>query len=278
MNYQNVLLKDKSDVTEEVTNALPNVNVLGARQKPTLDKSKIRVLSVKSSRVGKKTLTDYPNLEWIICRSHGVDNINISEVSKKGVGVVSTNPTANSCAEWIFDKISEDNGIVIFGNGSISKRLQDKITDFFVVDTKTSKEEISAQLKECKTLVSTIPLNEYTKGYFNFSLLSKIDNPFNLISISRGGVFDNHSLISLCERGQILEGHLDIISPKERDRLLSFSQISYYHHSSWSFSEKDNESEEYAKSLKEVIDNCLSNTVNNAHLRYSKPNEDTWFE
>lgn len=277
MNYQSVLLKDKSDVTKEVTCALPNVNVLGARQRPTLDKSKIRVLSVKSSRVGKKTLTDYPNLEWIICRSHGVDNINISEVSKKGVGVVSTNPTAKSCADWIFDKIKKDSGIVIFGNGSISKKLQEKLSNFFIVDTKTPKEEISNQLRECETLVSTLPLNDYTQGYFNLSVLSKITNPFNFISISRGGVIDNLSLITLCERGKILEGHLDIISPKERDSLLSHPQISYYHHKSWCFSEKDNEDVEYAKRLKEIIDNCLSNTVSNAHLNYSKPNEDVWF-
>ena len=49
----------------------------------TLDKDKVKVLSVKFSKVGKKTFTDYKNLEWIVCRSHGIDNVNIQEAKNE---------------------------------------------------------------------------------------------------------------------------------------------------------------------------------------------------
>mgnify|MGYP007132595354 CR=1 FL=1 len=57
--YENCLLKDKADITEVTLQRLPSINILGAFEKPTLDKDKIKVLSVKFSKVGKKTFTNF---------------------------------------------------------------------------------------------------------------------------------------------------------------------------------------------------------------------------
>src|SRR6056300_1418366 len=97
--YQNVILKDKSDITPVVLERFPSANVLGAYDKPDIMTSDdIKVLSVKFSKVGKVTLDRYKNLEWVVCRSHGVDNVNEKEIKSRNIGVVSTNPTTKQCA------------------------------------------------------------------------------------------------------------------------------------------------------------------------------------
>ena len=188
-SYENCLLKDKADISEVVLQRLPSINVLGAFERPTLDKDKVKVLSVKFSKVGKKTFTDYKNLEWIVCRSHGIDNVNIQE-QRNEILVLFNAPTQNH-VNWISNKINEDDSILIFGNGAISRELQKKIGNFNVVNSKTSQEEIDRYLKFCKTIVITIPLNQSTKNYFDRTFFSKIKNEVDIISISRGEVFDN---------------------------------------------------------------------------------------
>ena len=172
--YQTVLLKDKSDISEVVLQRLPSVNVLGAYEKPTLNKDDIKVLSVKFSKVGAKTFTDYKNLEWIICRSHGIDNVNIEEARRRNIGIVATAPTAKPCANWIFNKITKDEDVLIFGNGAISRELQKKIKNYTVVNSKTTQEEVDENLLVCKTIVITIPLDDKTKKYFDRTFFSKL--------------------------------------------------------------------------------------------------------
>ena len=199
MNYSSVLLKDKGDLVEDVLSLLPSVKVLGAYEKPTLDKSKIKVLSVKFSKVGKKTLSDYQNLKTIICRSHGIDNVNVDLTNERNIKVLKTNPSIIECSEWIYDKIEPScNNVVIFGNGSISKKLQRKLINISVrnVDTKTSKEKINIYLGEADCIVSTLPLNPSTKEYFNSELLNHINKPTQLLSISRQDVFEKGFLES----------------------------------------------------------------------------------
>ena len=122
MSYSKVLLKDKGDLSVEVLSLLPKVNVLGTYEKPQLDKSKIEILSVKYSKVGLKTLNDYPNLKTIISRSHGIDNINLYLTQKRNIKIIKTNPSTNNCSNWILEKINGTK-VVVFGNGSISKKL-----------------------------------------------------------------------------------------------------------------------------------------------------------
>ena len=53
------------------------------------------------TKVGEKTYKAFPNLEWIIVRQHGFDNVNLAECEKRGIGVVNTKPFAQSTANWI---------------------------------------------------------------------------------------------------------------------------------------------------------------------------------
>lgn len=255
------------------------INVLGAYEKPTLNKDNIKVLSVKFSKVGLKTFDDYKNLEWIICRSHGIDNVNIEEAKKRNVGIIATSPTAKPCANWIYDKIKEDNAILIFGNGAISKELQKKIGNFNVVNSKTSKDEIDRYLKFCKTIVIAIPSNNKTKGYFDRTFFSKIKTEVDIISISRGEVFDNDAILEFSMSGNLKSGHFDMLSPDNRQELLEQNNIQYYEHTSWEYIDSDSEVikytiDEFTHNLKGVIDNCLKDRVENAHLNRIKH---SWF-
>ena len=45
----------------------------------------VEILSVKFSKVGQKTFDAYPNLKWIVCRSHGYDNVNVDLAKKYNI-------------------------------------------------------------------------------------------------------------------------------------------------------------------------------------------------
>ena len=74
-----VLLKDKKDLnalrTREDIWSNEDYEIVGSQDEINRD-LQVEVLSVKFSKVGQKTFNAYPNLKWIICRSHGYDNIN----------------------------------------------------------------------------------------------------------------------------------------------------------------------------------------------------------
>jgi len=242
VDYRSVLLKDKGDLVSEVLSLFPSINVLGTYEKPTLDKSKIKILSVKYSKVGKKTLSDYPNLKSIICRSHGIDNVNEGLTSERNIEVLKTNPNGDECSKWLYDKIEPNNkNILIFGDGSISKKLQRKLNDekVRVVDTKTSSDKINIYLNEADCIVSTLPLNKSTEKYFNDVLLDKINKPTQLLSISRKNVFENGFITS--------------------DKFYSVDTDE--EHISWKYklNEDGKYYSEYGNNLKSIIDGCPKN-------------------
>lgn len=261
-------------MTPTVLQRLPSANVLGAYEKPNVNEDDIKILSVKFSKVGKTTFDRYKNLEWVVCRSHGIDTVNIDECKRRNIGIVATAPTAKPCANWIHNKIKEDDAILIFGNGAISKELQKKIGNFNVVNSKTSSDEIDRYLKFCKTIVITIPLNETTKNYFDRTFFSKIKNPVDIISISRGEVFDNAAILDFSVSGKLKSGHFDMLSTDGRNRLLERPEIKYYEHTSWEYNQpKDSHGKlggyvnvEFAENLKMIIDSCIENRVQDAHL------------
>ena len=247
----------------------------------TLDKDKVKVLSVKFSKVGKKTFTDYKNLEWIVCRSHGIDNVNIQDTKETKYWYSYFHTNSKPCGNWISNKINEDDSILIFGNGEISRELQKKIGNFNVVNSKTSQEEIDRYLKFCKTIVITIPLNQSTKNYFDRTFFSKIKNEVDIISISRGEVFDNGGILDFSVSGKLRNGHFDMLSSDGRKRLLERKEIRYYEHTSWEYNQpKDSHGKlggyvniEF-ENLKMVIDSCLEDRVQDFHLNRLK---NVWF-
>ena len=207
VDYSNVLLKDKVDLNVEVLSVLPLINVLGAYEKPTLDKSKIEILSVKFSKVGKKTLEDYPNLKTIITRSHGMDNINLNLTNRRNIKIIKTNPSIENCMNWILEKIKGEK-IVVFGNGSISNRLQKEIKCDYV-DTKTNKRKLKNLLSQTDCIISTLPQNESTNEYFNLKMAKQIKNPIQLISISREKIISKEFIEELEKNNLLQKIHLD---------------------------------------------------------------------
>ena len=105
------LLADPGGKTENAWDSLDFVN------------PDVKVLSVQFTKVGEKTYKAFPNLEWIIVRQHGFDNVNLEECEKRGIGVVNTKPFAQSTADWINQYIEETDRIALVGYGAIGKKV-----------------------------------------------------------------------------------------------------------------------------------------------------------
>lgn len=252
--YNKVLLKDKKDITQQVKDILPNVQIIGAYESPKhINKEDIKILSVKFSKVGKTTFEKYPNLQYVICRSHGTDNVNAKEAKKRNVKIIATSPDKKPCSDWLYNKV-EDDKVLIFGNGAISKELQKKLNNFTVIHSKTKYHDIDRAIQKAKTIVIAVPLTEETRNYFNQEFFDKIKNKVNIVSISRGECFDNKALLDNVNK--IKFAHMDILSSELREELLATNKIKYYNHSAWKVFEKERYGIDYAEDLKRIIDNC----------------------
>ena len=84
--------------------------------------------------------------------------------------MIPTKPSAetDSCAHWMKDKLV-DGKTLIFGNGAISKRLQELINNYDVIDSKTKVDQISDKYQNT---VACVPLNKSTENMFNYRLFS----------------------------------------------------------------------------------------------------------
>lgn len=265
MSYETVILKDKKDLTDQILTLLPKANVLGAYENPDhIDFDSIEVLSVKFSRVGKVTLERFPNLKWVVCRSHGIDTVNRDDCVKRNVGIVAMNPHSTQCANWIYDKMIDFESVTIFGNGSISKALQSKLTTYNVVDSKTERHVIDEYLKDSKTVVSVLPLNDRTENYFDEYKFNLMPNGVNIISISRGDLFNSNALEGFVRGEKLNKGHFDMLPTKHRESIVKHPNVSYYNHTSFEFG--DVAQDQYGQQLKLVVDRCLLDDVKNPEL------------
>ena len=72
-----VILKDKKDLNTLRLKgwSKDGYEIVGSQDEITRDID-VEVVSVKFSKIGQKTFDAYPNLKWIVCRSHGYDNVN----------------------------------------------------------------------------------------------------------------------------------------------------------------------------------------------------------
>ena len=268
----NTLIKDKSDLSD-IEKFIPNAYILGAMQKADgIPAKEIKVISTKFSKVGKTTLDRYPNLEWVVHRGHGVDSVNLKLCKKHNVGVVTTSPNTNGCAYWIKDKL-EEGRVVIFGNGPISKKVQEICDNpFVVVDSKTDMtliKEIIAN-SDTRNIVAAVSLNDSTKNMFNEELFEECCW-INFVSISRAECHDNEGLLSALLGGNIKTAHIDTLGTTKRKELLETDSVKYYNHTSWNFLGEKNDHE----NLKKIIEDCLKNKVNNAILERQ---ENKWFQ
>ena len=274
---KSILLKDKSDLVG-VEDYIPNAYMLGAMEKSDhVPVNDIKVLSTKFSKVGKTTLEKYPNLEWVVYRGHGTDHINLDLCRKHNVGVIPTKPSAEteSCAQWMKDKLV-DGTTLIFGNGAISKKLQELIVgdyEFDVLDSSDKINKISELSRggEYQNIVACVPLNKSTENMFNYDLFSSTKCRI-FVSISRARCHDNESLLRLVNEGKVQEMHIDILGTDNRQELIDTGKIHYYKHTSWKYIENKNPHDH--TELKDIIDSCLRDDVKNPVLSRRKSK---WF-
>jgi len=175
--------------------------------------------------------------------------------------VIPTKPSAEteSCARWMKDKLV-DGKTLIFGNGDISKKLQELISNYDVVDSKTKIDKISDKYQN---VVACVPLNKSTENMFNYRLFSSSKCRI-FVSISRARCHDNDSLLRLVNEGKVQEMHIDILGTENRDELINTGKIHYSKHTSWKYI--DNQNPHDHTELKDIIDSCLSDNVSSAVL------------
>jgi|TARA_A100001201_G_scaffold137756_1_gene127997 lactate dehydrogenase-like 2-hydroxyacid dehydrogenase len=251
-----------------VENIIPNAHVVGAMEKSDhISVEDIKVISTKFTKVGKTMLERYPNLQWVVHRAHGTDGINLELCEKYGVGVVTTSPHTEACATWIKDRLVYGNTI-IFGNGSISKRVQEIIDEWYLIEgleysVVNSSVKVININNHYKNVVSCVPLNDETENMFNYELFKNV-NDMNFVSISRDKTHNNKDLLKLIKENKFKKLYIDTLGTEHREELIDTGIVDYTKHTAW-VSEKDDLLE-----LKTIIQDCLADDVTNPILERRK--------
>ena len=245
-----IVLKDKKDIKFAPDNFLDNFKWELHGQYDSLDfvNPDVKVLSVQFTKVGEKTYKAFPNLQWIIVRQHGYDNVNLSECEKRGIGVVTTKPFAQSTADWVNQYITDDDKVALIGNGSIGSKVK--------ADVSIGKNVSFGSLNNYNTLVVTIP-PENNKHYINDSILSVFKG--KLISVSRSTVVDNKALLDNIDN--ITHAYVDTLDEYLREELLATGKVTYSKHTAFAYNFTYENNSEYFENLQATIVDCLSNMV-----------------
>ena len=245
-----IVLKDKKDIKFAPDNFLDNFKWELHGQYDSLDfvNPDVKVLSVQFTKVGEKTYKAFPNLQWIIVRQHGYDNVNLSECEKRGIGVVTTKPFAQSTADWVNQYITDDDKVALIGNGSIGSKVK--------ADVSIGKNVSFGSLNNYNTLVVTIP-PENNKHYINDSILSVFKG--KLISVSRSTVVDNKALLDNIDN--ITHAYVDTLDEYLREELLATGKVTYSKHTAFAHNFTYENNSEYFDNLQATIVDCLSNMV-----------------
>ena len=256
-----IVLKDKKDIKFAPDNFLNNYEWESHGQYDSLDfvNSDVKVLSVQFTKVGEKTYKAFPNLEWIIVRQHGFDNVNIAECEKRGIGVVTTKPFAQSTADWINSFIEETDNVALMGYGSIGSKVKaNNIYSFLRKSTYDS-------LKDFNTLVVTVPPRGNDK-LIGEKILSKFKG--KLISVSRSTVIDNISLYKHIDN--ITHAYVDTLDDHLREELLATDKVTYTKHTAFEYGFSYENNTKYFDDLYNVVVECLNNNVDKPILSRSE--------
>jgi len=245
-----IVLKDKKDIKFAPENFLDNFKWESHGQYDSLDfvNPDVKVLSVQFTKVGEKTYKAFPNLEWIIVRQHGYDNVNLSECEKRGIGVTTTKPFAQSTADWINQYITDDDKVALIGNGSIGSKVK--------ADTRIGRNVSFGSLNNYNTLVVTIP-PENNKHYIDDSILSVFKG--KLISVSRSTVIDNKALLDNIDN--ITHAYVDTLDEYLREELLATGKVTYSKHTAFAHNFTYENNNQYFEDLQGTIVDCLSDMV-----------------
>ena len=238
-----IIVKDKKDMQWRPDSFLQNEDWDLHGQYDSLDfvDPNVKVLSVQFTKVGEKTYKAMPNLKWIVCRSHGYDNVNLAECEKRGIGVLSTKPFTQSTADWITDKIDRKDKVLFVGYGAIAQKVLSP--NAFIVNTKTSKEQLKTFIQQTNCMVVSMT-PEGNDNFVDEDILKNFKG--KIISVSRANVIDNTALYNNLDN--ISHAYIDTLDSKHREELLDSGKVTYTKHTAWShnFSYEDNQ-EYYSK-------------------------------
>ena len=246
-----IVLKDKKDIKFAPNNFLQDYEWESHGQYDSLQfvNPNVKVLSVQFTKVGEKTYKAFPNLEWIIVRQHGFDNVNLEECEKRGIGVVNTKPFAQSTADWINQYIEETDRIALVGYGAIGQKV--KQTNYVEIVGRYSR--IS---DEVNTIVVSAP-PENNMHLISDGVLSKFKG--KLISVSRANVIDNASLMKNIKN--ISHAYIDTLDDYFREELLATGKVTYSKHTAFNYNFTYENNIEYFNELESIIKSCLDNKV-----------------
>ena len=256
-----IVLKDKKDIKYAPISFLKDYEWESHGQYDSLDfvNPNVKVLSVQFTKVGEKTYKAFPNLEWIIVRQHGFDNVNIAECEKRGIGVVTTKPFAQSTADWINSFIEETDNVALMGYGSIGSKVKANNIHSFL------RKSTYDTLKDFNTLVVTVPPRGNDK-LIGENILSKFKG--KLISVSRSTVIDNISLYKHIDN--ITHAYVDTLDDHLREELLATDKVTYTKHTAFEYGFSYENNTKYFDDLYNVVVECLNNNVNNPILSRSE--------
>jgi len=256
-----IILKDKKDIKFAPEGFLKDCEWESHGQYDSLDfvNPDVKIISVQFTKVGEKTYKAFPNLEWIIIRQHGFDNVNIEDCEKRGIGVITTKPFAQSTANWINQFIDEKEVVGLIGYGSIGSKVKANNIHSFFRNNRFDK------LNEIETLIVSCP-PEKNKHLINKDILSNFKG--KLISVSRSEVIDNEALLKYIDN--ITEAHIDTLDSKYRKELLDTGKVHYYGHTAWQYNFSYENNIEYFNNLEETIKQCRTGFVKNPVLARSE--------
>jgi len=253
-----IVLKDKKDIRHCPASFLEDYEWESHGQYDSLDfvNPDVKVLSVQFTKVGEKTYKAFPNLEWIIIRQHGFNNVNIEQCIKRGIGVVTTKPFAQSTADWINSHIEETDNVALIGCGSIGSKV--KANNIHSFPRRSDFENI----EDFNTLVVTVQ-PEGNNKLIGHNILSKFKG--KLISVSRSTVIDNTALYENIDN--ITHAYVDTLDSHLRESLLETGKITYTRHTAFEYRFSYENNTKYFDDLNDTIMDCLNDTVDNPTLR-----------
>ena len=257
-----IIVKDKKDMQWRPDSFLQNEDWDLHGQYDSLDfvDPEIEVLSVQFTKVGEKTYKAMPNLKWIVVRTHGFDNINLSECEKRGIGVATTKPFTQSTADWIKDKIDENDKVLFIGYGAIAKSLNIALPN--IIDRKTTKEILLKKVKEVNCLIVSIT-PEGNDNYINDEILKNFKG--KIISVSRANVIDNTALLNNLDN--ITHAYVDTLDSKHREELLESGKVTYTKHTAWEHNFSFEGNPYYYGDLHDILLHCLFDNVKDLDIK-----------
>ena len=256
-----IVLKDMKDIKFAPTSFLKDYEWESHGQYDSLDfvNPDVKVLSVQFTKVGEKTYKAFPNLEWIIVRQHGFDNVNIAECEKRGIGIATTKPFAQSTADWINSFIKETDNVALIGYGSIGSKV--KANNIYSFLRKSDYSNIG----NFDTLVVTVPPRGNDK-LIGEKILSNFKG--KLISVSRSNVIDNISLYKYIDN--ITHAYVDTLDDHLRQYLIDTGKVTYTKHTAFEYGFSYENNTKYFDDLNSIIVDCLNNNVDKPILSRSE--------